>query len=411
LHNRAFRRLWFIQAATQVGGNMLLYALTILVFTTTRSNTAVSTLLMSFLVPPVLLSALAGVFVERIDARVAMIVPNAVRMALTLGLALAGANVGLLLALNLSVSLTIVFLTPAEAMMIPRIVPRDQLETAMGISSLTLQASFALGFALLGPILVVIAGPSFVLAVVAALYAAATIVALFLPAAPTLAAQQGPAGQALAKVVRQFREGLAAISGNREVSRPLLILSVAASLVGVLGVLTPNLATSLDLDPKNLIIIVAPLGAGVVAGVFGLRRWGGRRSRRRVGEGGLVVFGSLVLIIAFCPLLGHLSGVSSVPLVMVLAFASGAAYAATNVSAQTALFEHMPAAVRGRIFGILASIVSAASLFPILLAGPLADAVGGPAVIAASAILVVVLALWAARAKGIGSSPTQSDLV
>ena len=80
LRDPAFGRLWFIQAATQVGGNMALYALTILVFATTRSNAAVSALDMSFLVPPIRLSAVAGVVVDQLDVRWALVVPNAHRM-------------------------------------------------------------------------------------------------------------------------------------------------------------------------------------------------------------------------------------------------------------------------------------------------------------------------------------------
>ena len=101
-----------------------------------------------------------------------------------LGLALAGVNVGVLLVLNLGISLTTVVLTPAEASMIPRIVPKAQLEMAMGVFNITLQASFAVGFAFLGPLLVAIAGPSFVLAIVTVFYAAATVVTFALPSAP-----------------------------------------------------------------------------------------------------------------------------------------------------------------------------------------------------------------------------------
>ena len=97
LRDPAFGRLWFIQASTQIGGNMSLYALTILVFATTRSNAAVSALVMSFLLPTILLSAVAGVLVDRLDVRWALIVPNAIRTVLTLGLALAGTNVAMLL--------------------------------------------------------------------------------------------------------------------------------------------------------------------------------------------------------------------------------------------------------------------------------------------------------------------------
>ena len=400
LRDPAFARLWFIAASTQVGGNMALYALTILVFATTRSNTAVSALVMSFLIPTILLSAVAGVLVDRLDVRWALIVPNAIRTLLTLGLALAGANVAVLLVLNLGISLTTVILTPAEASMIPRIVPKAQLETAMGIFNLTLQASFGVGFAFLGPLLVAFAGPSFVLGLATVFYAGATGAAFLLPPAPPASTEPGIGSRAIHEPMRQLREGLAAISGNREVSRPLLTLAASASLVGVIGVLGPNLAASLGLDPEDLIVIVLPLGLGVVAGVFGLRRFGGGLSRRRAGEAGLIAFGILAIAISLAPGIGEAAGISVIPGVVVLAFCAGAAYSATTVSAQTALFENMPPAARGRIFGVLASIVSAASLVPILIAGPLADAISGPIVIAIAAAAVVVLAVGSATLFG-----------
>lgn len=410
LRDPAFARLWFIQASTQVGGNMALYALTILVFATTRSNTAVSALVMSFLVPTIILSAAAGVLVDRLDVRLALIVPNAIRTLLTLGLAVVGPNVAMLLVLNLGISLTTVFLTPAEASMIPRIVPKAQLETAMGVFNLTLQASFAVGFAFLGPLLVAVAGPSFVLAVVTVFYAAATLATLLLPSAPPVAIEPGVASRAVNEPVRQLREGLAAIGGNREVSRPLMHLAAASSLVGVIGVLGPNLASSIGLDPKDLIIVVLPLGLGVVGGVLGLRRVGERVPRRRAGEAGLIVFGLLAAAISLTAKLGASAALPVVPLIVALAFFAGAAYAATIVSAQTALFENMPAAVRGRVFGVLASIVSATSLVPILIAGPLADAISGPIVIAIAAVGVVLVAVLSVTMFGPRAKTDRGDL-
>jgi MFS family permease len=395
-----FGRLWFIQAATQVGGNMALFALTIIVFTSTRSNAAVSALVMSFQIPPIVLSAVAGVLVDRLDVRVALIVPNIVRTLLTLGLALAGGDLVLLLLLNLGISLTTVVLTPAEAAMIPRIVPTAQLETAMGIFNLTLQAAFALGFALLGPLLVALAGPSFVLGVVVAFYAAATISTFGLPSAPSIERLPPASRRSFREPIRELRDGLAIIASNREVSRPLLHLAGSASLVGVIGVLGPNLAASLGLDPKNLIVVVLPLGLGVGAGVLALRRFGGSISRRRAGESGLITFSVLALAMAAIGAIGERSHLPVVPVVLPLAFVAGAAYAITTVSAQTALFENMPAAARGRIFGALASVVGAASLVPILVAGPLADAVTGPAVIAIAATGVLLLGAWSALAFG-----------
>ena len=94
------------------------------------------------------------------------------------------------------------------------------------------------------------------------------------------------------------------------------------------------------------------------------------------------------------------AGLPVVPLVAIGAFFAGSAYAATTVSAQTALFENMPAAVRGRVFGVLASIVSASSLIPILIAGPLADQISGPAVISIAAVGVLAVAIWSATRLG-----------
>jgi hypothetical protein len=287
--------------------------------------------------------------------------------------------------------------------MIPRVVPKDQLETAMGIFNLTLQASFAAGFAFLGPLLVAIAGPSVVLAVVAVLYTTATIAAAGLPSAPPVAIEPGVAGRAIHEPIRQLREGLAAIGGNREVSRPLIHLAAAASLVGVVGVLGPNLATTIGLEPENLIVVVLPLGLGVVAGVFGLRRFGGGLSRRRSGETGLLTFGALAIGLGIVGPIGDSLGPAVIPAVVLLAFCAGAAYAVTTVSAQTALFENMPAGVRGRVFGVLASIVSATSLLPIVVAGPLADATSGPLVIAITGAVVAVVG--AASATRFGPRP------
>jgi hypothetical protein len=164
----------------------------------------------------------------------------------------------------------------------------------------------------------------------------------------------------------------------------------------VIGVLGPNLATSLGLDPNHLVVVVLPLGLGVVAGVFWLSRLGGGIPRRRAGEGGLVTFGSLAVAIAVLATLSRTRDLPILPLVVVLAFVAGAAYATTTVSAQTALFENMAAGVRGRVFGVLASIVSASSLLPILVAGPLADATSAPLVIALAASVVLAIAAWSA---------------
>jgi MFS family permease len=414
LRDPVFARLWFIQAANQVGGNMALYALTVLVYSSTRSNSAVSALLVSFVLPQIVLSPFAGVIVDRLDLRWALVVPNLVRTGLTLWLALVGANIAMVLALNLGVSLMSVALTPAEGSMIPRVVPKAQLETAMSVFNLTLQGSFAVGFAFLGPLLVTLAGPSFVLFVVTAFYVAASIACIGLPSAPPIPSAGGGRRRSLREPLDELRDGFRVVRHEAAISRPIVLLATATSVASVLGVLGPSLATTVGLDPEQLAVVVVPLGIGVVIGVFGLRRFGGSLPRRRLAEGGLLVLGTVTGALAG---VGWLDGVlraggigfGALPVVVVVALIAGAAYAVTSVTAQTNLVESTPAGVRGRVFGVLASIVSAASLVPSLVAGPLADRVSTSAAIAVAGIVLLLVGIWSVRRPDAGHTQTALD--
>jgi len=404
LRDPVFARLWFIQAANQIGGNMALYALTVLVFSSTRSNSAVSALLVSFVLPQIALSPFAGVLVDRLDLRWALIVPNLIRTGLTAGLALAGAHIAMVLALNLGVSLMSVALTPAEGSMIPRVVPKAQLEVAMSVFNLTLQASFAIGFAFLGPLMVSIAGPSFVLGVVTVFYVAASLACFGLPSAPPIEQEDEDGRRTISDVVRELREGLSVVRREPTISRPILLLATATSVASLLGVLGPSLAVTVGLQPENLAVVVIPLGIGVVLGVFGLRRFGESWPRRRVAEGGLLVLGVLTAGLAIAGWLDETMrnlgiAIGALPIVVVTAVVAGAAYAVTSVTAQTNLTESTPADVRGRVFGVLASIVSAASLVPSLVAGPLADRLSTGAAMAIAGVILVSVALWSIRRR------------
>jgi uncharacterized protein YggT (Ycf19 family) len=64
---------------------------------------------------------------------------------------------------------------------------------------------------------------------------------------------------------------------------------------------------------------------------------------------------------------------SVIALVIVIAFGAGIAYALVAIPAQTALQEELPTEVRGRIFGILNTLLSVASFLPVLAAPLIAD--------------------------------------
>jgi MFS family permease len=421
--NPPFLRLWLSQAATQIGGNMVLFGLTVIV-SSTQPNTAVSLLILSFLVPAVLFSAVAGVYVDRVDRRLVLIATNVVRGVAMIGLFLVGDHFLFILLLNIFVSTVTVFFAPAEAAMIPQVVPRRQLLAANGVFTLTLNAAFALGFALLGPLVINIAGPQAVILTVAGLYFLAAVFCWTLPASPPPigspvddgADAVGDTQQAVASTVGQLREGLGFIRDNHSIVWSLLYLGITASLVGVLGVLGPDFAESaLGLEPKDFAIIVLPLGGGIVMGILLLNSYGKYLPRRRVIEGGLIVLGVMLALLSVAGPLSQflqnadeasnlidLSALTSLlAIVVFIAFIAGVAYGAVAIPSQTQLQEDLPEDVRGRVFGVLNMLVSVSSFLPIIIVGPISDLVG-----TATVMLVVAIGVLAAGvASVLGRDP------
>jgi MFS family permease len=422
--NGNFLRLWLAQAATQIGGNMVLFALLLIVRGATNSNTAVSLLLLSFLVPAVVLSAVAGVYVDRIDRRTILIATNLIRGVMFVALFFVGDNFLLILLLNTAISVVNVFFSPAEASMIPVVVPRPLLTAANGIFILTLNAAFALGFALLGPLVVNIASAEIVILVVALLFFVATIFCVALPSAPPIVqapAEGGPLGavveaeHAVESTIAQLREGIGFIRGHREVSWSLLYLGIAASLVGVLGVLGPDFAeTTLGLQAKDFAVIVLPLGFGIVMGILLLNAYGKYLPRRRVIEGALITLGAMLLLLSIAGQLSQflqraeaasdlidLSAVTSLlGIVVVIAFIAGIAYGGVAIPSQTQLQEDLPEDVRGRVFGVLNMLVSVSSFLPIIAVGPISDLIGTTAVMIVLGISILAAGIVSVVRRG-----------
>lgn len=401
LANRKFLALFLSQVLTQVGGNMVLFALTVQVYSLTRSSTSVSILLLTFLVPAVIFGAVAGVYVDRFDRRMMLVATNLLRALAFLILVFFDENLVVLYLLTIVVATLTTFFAPAEAAMIPILVTKRQLITANGMFIFALQASFVAGFAILGPLFSSLLGTQLLILVVAALYALAAAMCWVLPtsdprAAPNRAGEAiGEARGAVAATFSQLREGLAYIGQNRSIFWSLSYLAITASLVGVMGVLGPDFAvTVLGLSEDGFVIVILPLGVGLVLGILALNVYGKYFSRQRIIEVGLISLGVSLVVLALAQRIGGplLTGpiVSLLTVVVVVAFTAGVSYALVAVPAQTQLQEELPSEVRGRVFGVLNMLVSLASLGPIVVVGPLADSLGTPAVLAGSAGLVIV---------------------
>jgi hypothetical protein len=321
---------------------------------------------------------------------------------LFLVLLLVQTDLALIYLLTVVISTLTTFFGPAEAAMIPVIVAKRQLMSANSLYLLTLQASFFVGFALLGPLVVNVAGQSWLLVLVAATYFVGAALCLLLPSnnprigGPKPVEALGEAGTAVRTTFGQLVDGVRYMLANRAIFWPLAYLALTSSLIGVLGVLGPGFATQvLGLTERDFVVVVLPLGLGLVMGILVLNVYGRFFSRRRGIEGGLVALGITLLALSLAqPIVSNLSlTVSLLSVVIVVAFAAGVAYAFVAVPAQTQLQEELPEEVRGRVFGVLNMLVSIASFLPIIIVGPIADVVGTPVVVQGAAVVTLLLAV------------------
>jgi MFS family permease len=423
--NRAFVLLWGAQVLSQLAGNMVLAALMATVVQATGSNTANAVLILTFLLPAVAFSAFAGVLVERSDARLIMLAANLLRAGGIVLFLFVGSNVGLILVINLLVSTMTAFFVPAELTAIPRLVPRHQLMAANSTFVLTINASFAIGFGFLGPLLLTTAGVNAVFVVVAVMFVLAALAIVPLPAVPPEAhveIKARDAGRALTAVFAEINEGIAFVRANRPIAWSLAYLGLATSLIAVLGAIGPGFAIDiLGLRPQDFFFVMGPAGLGVVMGILFLNAYGRNFPRRLVIDGALVAMGVTIIALALVKpvtvwLSPALQGIehglpealspilSVIALVVVIGIAAGFEYAFVAIPAQTALQEDLPVDVRGRIFGILNTLLSVASFLPVIVAPAAADVLnlffpgaGIPVVMAFLGIIVLWLGIASYR--------------
>ena len=402
LRNRRFLALWIAQVVTQVGSNMVLFGLTVEVFTLTGKSTSVSLLILSFLVPAVIFGAIAGVYTDRNDRRLILVVTNAARGVAFVVLLMVGTNLALIYLLTVLISTLTTFFGPAEAAMIPVIVSRRQLLAANSLYLLTFQGSFFVGFALLGPLVVNVAGYNWLLILVSATYLIGAALCLLLPrnnpriGGPKPVEALEEAGTAVRTTFGELIDGVKYMLANRQIFWPLAYLALTASLIGVLGVLGPGFATQvLGLSERDFVVVVLPLGIGLVFGILVLNVYGKLFSRRRGIEAGLIGLGITLLGLSLAqPLVSRFSiAIPLLSIVIAVAFALGIAYGFVAIPAQTQLQEELPENVRGRVFGVLNMLVSIASFLPIIIVGPIADVVGTPVVVQGVALVTLLVAV------------------
>ena len=418
LRNRAFLALWSAQILSQVAANATTFALIVLVGEITKSNTSSSILILFAILPAVVLGVMAGVIVDRTDRKRVLVVTNALRAAAVLPLLVLGQSVAAAYIVNFLVAAITVFFVPAESATIPAIVRKRDLLVANSLFTFTFNGAFLVGFIILAPVIIALAGYDALFIVVGAMFAGAALLCLTVPSVAPPAARDHLGVQIAGAAVKQTLGGMGEAFGylrqHRAVVWSLVYIALTYMLVAVAGALAPGFVREvLGLGEKNVVILVGPAGLGVVVGLGALNVIGGRlEPTRAIGIGLLVTAGALMVLALERPLADVFRTATGpndafpffVAVVSLTAFVFGIAYAFITVPSMTRLQSELHDDIRGRIFGVLNTLVSVFSFLPLLLVGPVADLYGVAPVFFGAAV-ACVLAWFGGRATRRHGSP------
>jgi len=377
LSNRSFLALWFSQLTSQLADRIFVYVLMILAYNLTKSNLGVSVPLLAFGIPSVLFGPLAGVFVDKWNRKVILSVTSLIRgLLLLLIVPLIGQSLSLIFLVSFLIYTATQFFAPAESASIPELVKKKDLIVANSLFMITWMASSVIGFGLGAPLVNYFGNEgTFVFAAVLYFVAAAAIVVIPIKKIKGVKYTKGT-------IKKELLFGLEFIRRNNVVLFSLLKLFVATSAIAVLSLLAISYAKEvLGIGAQNFGYLILAVGAGMFVGMLFLDRL-----RRYLSKGMIVVI-SFILSGIILILMGK---VTEIKMAIFLIFLLGVGNLFITSSIQTILHQKIPRKIRGRVFGVQNMMINSAFVFPVIIAGFIADMYG---VGFALSLLGVVVAL------------------
>jgi hypothetical protein len=296
---------------------------------------------------------------------------------------------------------------PAEAAVIPTILPRSALITANSMALLTMVLTLVVGGAL-APIVsrIDLYAPYWLatgLLVVAGTFIfASDIPPLERTTEPPVAASRSR----FRRMLLDMKEGVDALRGSRGLMLAFGQVSIAVLVLFMLFALAPAYVSHvLEIAPQDSYVILGPATGGAILSAILLGQFVRNIDRSRLLFGSLIANGLTLLALAAVP-----QAMTQLPDLRVHTRITGAAFSlllgiefgAIMIPAVTYLMETTSDEIRGRIFALLYMVINGVTAVPVLAAAALSDTIGTAHVIGGLGGLLVLggLAIFIAGRRG-----------
>jgi MFS family permease len=391
LRNPQFMCLWIAQIFSQFADRAV-FVLFVAVLTTLQHSTIAgkfvgaaqmtSLLYVAFTIPAIILSPIAGVYVDRFSNKLVLVLSSLFRAATVCLIATPLVKQAPSIALSLAflISIGSQFFAPAETASIPRLVKKDDLLAANSLFFTTMMIALGFGFAIGDPIIESTGLGK-------APYAVA--IGFFISALCLLGIKDTkPQKKEHEPWWEELRFGIAYIVSSRYVFRAIVKITILFSTIITLNIIAVALAEQvLDLQPHQFGYIVAGAGLGMGIGNFFVGIFGAKMHAPVLAYRGfcclgffMSVLGSLGFIKDHAVELGLHTFTYQGLLILIpltISVLIGASCAMVAVPTYSALQGAVPEQLRGKVFGAQNTAMSAASTIPVVLAGVAADNLPG----------------------------------
>lgn len=408
---KPFLLMMFSEFFSQVAFNMQHFVLIFIIYGFTHSNTAVSGMILSFMIPAVLFSVISGVLVDRWSKKKVLIITHLIRAALLLPFLIPNLHLGLIYTFTFLIAVVTQFFLPAEASIIPQLVPKKLIVPANAVFSFSIFGIMLIGYILSGPVLLLLGR----------FYTIVLLISFFLISALVVAGIKITEKKDGVKIdessipkpsysfVKEAGEIFLFIKKTRKVIHSLFIITIAQSVIFMFAVLAPGyFATILQAPLESLsMIFIAPAGLGLGIGAFLLGSINSKTEHKRISSIGFVITGIILTLMPFAgkvtsygfvqnlnSFLPHIVHVNILHIIVLMAFVFGFAMSLIFIPSNATIQIETNEEMRGRMYGLLSSLIGAVSFLPVILAGGLADLLGVGLVIISVGMIMLIIGIY-----------------
>ncbi|NLK01118.1 MAG: MFS transporter [Clostridia bacterium] len=407
--NRDFGLLFWGRLVSQVGDGIHYLALTWLVLDLTGSGTALGTMLFASSIPMVLLAPFSGVLADVWDRKTIVVSMDIVRGLIILSLALifkAGAlNLPILYAATILSSLCGVLFGPAISATVPGLVKKEELVKANSLNSLSRAATQIVG-PVAGAFLLGTTGYYGVFLINGTAFLLSAFSEMFIRFPKVVRDEKHIQSSAGQQFFGSFKEGFAFVWQNLGL-RTIIFFAVALNFLfsPLLGVVFPYFGKEiLLLEAQQYGTLQAMLPVGLLIGTALIGYLTKRYRKESLLSFGIMMQGGIVVLLgafAMPSVYGNFGLPTMLTVMSSVLLGIGVFNVLVNVPFQVTLQETVPDHYRGRVFGLLDSMVQ--MLVPVSMAfsGVLVDYFSVTSLFAFAGIITICLGFAMAMSRNI----------